>query len=196
MKHGCAKLEEVAEIITGYSFRKSIEPDPNGQIFVVQAKDIVNGEIIQSTEKLTRILEEPNHPAYLQRDDLLLLSKVYPGAQFRTTIYQGLSGKVLASSSIHVIRLKNDSVLPEYLFMLFSSGFTQKWLQENSSGVNTPTMPRATLGTLTIPIISIEQQKAYISLSKEMKNMQRLLQEKADLIAIVQEQTLVSLITS
>lgn len=49
------KLHEVSEVIAGYTFRGAIKPDNTGDLFVFQAKDLVQGVPFDNTKTLTRI---------------------------------------------------------------------------------------------------------------------------------------------
>ena len=82
------KISNFAEVINGYTFRGAIETIKNGDILVLQAKDIVQGENIMEAKKLTPIAFKGTRTAsFLQKDDVLIVSRGMGIGSFRSAIF-------------------------------------------------------------------------------------------------------------
>jgi hypothetical protein len=70
------KISHFADIILGYAFRGAIEEDLKGCIFLIQAKNITQGQNVTNIQDLTPISFEGTRTAsFLEKKDILIVSR-------------------------------------------------------------------------------------------------------------------------
>src|SRR3989338_7888737 len=131
------KLSQLADIVSGYTFRGSVENDPNGDIFVLQAKNIqTNQDIVNTADFITISDKSLRNPYFLEYNDILLVSRGSGIGSFRSAIFVSDETKVMPSSSVHVIRIKDVIVLPKYVSLYLNSPEGQKALSQIVTGAS------------------------------------------------------------
>ncbi len=181
------KLSRMARIITGYAFRKSINPDEHGDVFVLQAKDI-RFDIITDVYHFISVEDQSfKKDVYLQYNDIVLVSKVLDSKVFRSTIFKSTSKNVIASSSIHIIRITDDTIVPEYVLIFLNSPQGQKVISEKISGSYIKTISRSSLGDREIPVPNINEQKKIIELHTNIKEQEILHTKKIYLLQNIKQ---------
>src|ERR1700685_3521239 len=110
------QIKDIAEVVTGYTFRGAIKADANGNTFVFQAKDLIRGKPFVEVNVLTKISHDGRTDAgALKKNDVLLVARGMKSGAFRSTIFASSISNVVASSSVHVIRVTAANVMPEYV---------------------------------------------------------------------------------
>lgn len=170
------KLHHVSEVIAGYTFRGAVKPDITGNLFVFQAKDLVQGLPFENTETLTKISHDtPGYSGRLQKNDVLLVARGMRSGAFRSTIFIADESNVIPSSSVHVIRVTSKDVLPEYLSHYLNSKEGQDALSQIISGSYIGALPRKGLEKIDIPIPSLRKQEALINLFRNIREQQKII---------------------
>ncbi|CAH1903567.1 Methylase_S domain-containing protein [Candidatus Nitrotoga sp. HW29] len=176
------KLHDIATIIAGYTFRGAITPDKNGGLLVFQAKDLVRGAFITDVSTLTPIAFDPTgYAGYLKKDDVLVIARGMKTGAFRSTVFQSDASNVIASSSVHIIRITAPKVLPEYVSYYLNSKNGQDSLSEIVTGSYIGALPRRLLEQLKIPVPDLRKQSAIINLYHNMQMQQKILDRKNEL---------------
>jgi hypothetical protein len=175
------KLHKIAKINTGYSFRGSIIRQQSGGILVVQAKDIPNWSSILDLSLLTEVKNDavPN-PNFLENKDVLLISRASSAGSFRSALFNSNGKKVVASSSVYIIRVKDATVLPAYLSLYLNSPEGQKSLSQVAIGsLYLQSLLVKTLSEIEIPVPPIHIQKNIIALCENFFEQQKIVKRKA-----------------
>jgi restriction endonuclease S subunit len=175
------KLGDIAQVIPGYAFRGAIKPDITGDTFVLQAKDLVQGLPITGTDTLTSIALEVAYSSFLQKHDVLLVSRGMKAGSFRSTVFMAEDTNVIASASVHVIRPATLNVIPEYLSHYLNSKKGQDDLTQIVTGSYIGAIPRRSLEQIRIPIPDLNKQKAIVDLFNNIQAQQKLLDRKKQL---------------
>jgi restriction endonuclease S subunit len=168
------KFKQIASIISGYAFRGAIEADWNGNIFVMQARNVVGGEAFKDVKDLTPVTYEGVRGlAFLQKGDVLVVSRGAGKGSFKASVFESENENTLATSSLLVIRLTSKKILPEYLVAYLNSDLGQDKLLETVSGSYIQAISRKKLEELEIPAPPIEKQdllvKLYINMHWQQK---------------------------
>lgn len=183
------ELNQIAEIITGYTFRTAIENSIDGNYKVIQAKD-VSDDLEVDDSNLTKInLEKFNTNALTKKNDILLTSR----GRYQAAIFTS-SNQTIASSSIFIIRVTNQKINPHYLAIFLNSRHGQIQLEKNTSGNYIKSIPKFNLENLIIQVPSINEQIKIINLYKNIKNQQRLLKRKMEIISNISENSLIKIL--
>src|SRR5690606_17700296 len=101
-------------ISSGYSFRGKIEDDPDGELKVVQLKDLINDYTVIGNE-CYRLPAEGIKEKYILKDgDILFISK---GQNNNAVAFSSnhLQGTFIASSALFVIEVNRVIANPNYI---------------------------------------------------------------------------------
>ncbi len=164
------KITEIADIQLGYQFRKKIEPVDDGSNWVIQIRDFDNQ--ILNKENLSRVrIDKPAEQYMINKGDVLFLSRGH--RNWAAPIIHDLKDTV-AVSHFFVIRLKQNTVLPEYLAWYINQTPAQEYLYNLARrGTHMPLIPLSAFKELTIEIPDIMTQGKIVELSKLMEKEKR-----------------------
>ena len=177
-------LKNIAEVITGYTFRTALRIQEGGSLFVLQAKDISDGLSIHA-ESLDQInFECSRSKAIVHAGDVIISSR----GGFRAGVLNSDdSQNIVAASSVFILRLKTDTISPEFLAVFLNSLVGQKQLNEKATGAAINTILRKDLENIRIPIPDIKTQEKVVHLYQSNKKLQKALAWKMKLINNINE---------
>lgn len=167
-------LKDIAEVITGYTFRGALQEVPNGNTQVVLAKHIdENGSLeIEHLPSIDMNTSKTN--ARLKKGDILLSAR----GIFRAAVFVGEQEDCIAASSTYIIRITDKNITPAYLSIYLNSKAGQNQIRQHLTGGTVQTLLRRDLETFQIPIPSLEQQENIISIHNNWKKREELMQQK------------------
>lgn len=170
-----SKIKHLASVSSGYSFRGAIMEDKAGDIRVLQAKHVKWDEDILSTSDFTKVsLNIPRSGAFLQKGDVVIVSRGMNAGTFRSAVIASEEKNVLASSSVLIIRVQNEKILPEYLSLYLNSRDGQNAIAQRVSGINFQTLLRSNLEEIEIPVPSIGKQLLMVELYKNFRRQEEI----------------------
>jgi len=189
------KLKEVSQIVSGYTFRGSINNDPKGDVFVLQAKNIVPNRDISNTDDFAKISGGAlRNPYFLEYNDILLVSRGSGLGSFRTTVFDSKVPNVMPSSSVYVLKIKEVTVLPKYISLYLNSEAGQKALfQIATGGSYIQSLLVKNLMDFKIPIPPIHIQKSIIALHENMQAQEKIQERKSELKKTIINATFINL---
>jgi len=186
------QLSNFAEILLGYAFRGAIEEDLHGNCCVLQAKNIDQSGTL-SYDFVKTSLEKKKSRAYVKDKDIVLSNR----GTFRAGLYKGNDKDLIASSSVYLIRVQdNTKVLPEYVEIFLNSKFGQAELESINSGTLIRSLPKGDLLNLKIPLPSIKDQKMIIVIHENHRIRNRLYEKKARIHKNLADYAIYKLITT
>ncbi len=168
-------LGEIAEVKMGVSFRTRLEPDPEGELAVIQMKDIDDTNLLH-TEDLIRV-REPEYKKeshFVKKGDLLFRSRGLTNTT--SLIATDLQPTVLAAPMM-VIRVKKNIIKPVYLQWFLNLPSTQATLAKRAEGTSVRMLSKATLDALEVPVPPLMRQKEIVELANLAAEEERLTQE-------------------
>lgn len=182
MDHKINVNEVLKEMFSGYSFRSKVEHNTNGDLAVIQMKDLENDYQLIG-ENLTWISSGIVPEKYLLRQgDVLFLSK---GANNKALVFDQPI-KAVAASVFFVLRPDPNQIIPEYLAWYINQRETQKYIEENRAGTYIPNVNKSTVLGISIKLPPIYKQELIAKIvnasGRELKLMQRLMNKKQILI--------------
>lgn len=184
-----AKLSEIAEIKAGYSFRNAVSSIENGDLPVIQFKDVNSLELKDLSKCALISSQKIKDSSLLKYNDILLSNR----GNYKSTVFKS-DKKCIASGVFFIIKVKNKKILPEYIstFLNLSEGQKVLYGIENKSGVNAIT--KSALEQIDIPLIPLKKQKNLIDLfliyEKEINIMENIKKSKKQLINIILNKTI------
>ena len=153
-------LKEIVEIQSGYSMRGRIPEDPEGQIAMVQMKDVKQESGI-NWNSLVRIRQvSKREPRYLEKGDVVFSGR-------GTTIFAAPvtiePGKVVASPQFFIlIPMKGINAI--YLSWFINSNIAQKYFWKHAGGSSIINVNRNVLENLLVPVPSSKDVNAFSNL--------------------------------
>lgn len=156
----------------GHSFRSKLDPDPNGNISVIQMKDLTDDNRL-NTHQLVKIdIQSLQGRHRVAINDLAFRSRGQTSTA--ALIDQELSDAVIAAPLLR-IRVKSDSVIPAYLCWFINQPTAQAVLQSKATGTGVKMIGKPVLEDLKILIPGLEVQQQIVELYQLSVNEQKLM---------------------
>jgi len=173
-------LKNIADIQVGYSFRKGIEGTSDG-IPVIQMKDITKSEHL-NIHNLSLSEQVPYKDVHtVNENDIAFRPR---GGTLGCSLVPKSEKVLLLAAPMIRIRIVSDVVKPEFLNWFLNSPSGNLELQKMAEGSVIPMITKQKLEDLTIPLPSLKDQEAIVS-------VHRLMEREAELeIAIVEKRKL------
>lgn len=151
-------LSELADIRAGYTFRESPNELKGSDVRMLQIKDIretdiINPQLLQEIEWTGKDLTPS-----LEVGEIVVAAR---GISNKAAILLS-PATVIASNQLLILKVKQEKLLPAYLCWFLNREATQKKLKETHMGSNMPSINKAGLGSIEIPLLSIDQQKKIV----------------------------------
>lgn len=170
------KLGDIATVRSGYTFRGAIEPVPDGDVRILQIKDLELGWQ-EDYEALPAISwEQRVEPPFLRQGEIVVAAR---GNRNVAVVYSS-EIPVVATSQFLIVTLRREAreIAPEYLCWVLNHPMTQQMF--NRSGTNIQLITKAALLDVEIPVPPAHTQRQLIEL-------QRVWQEEDKLISKLQK---------
>lgn len=178
------KLKKIASVQTGHSFRSRLEPDPDGNVSVIQMKDLTEDNRLDDQELVQIDMQRLKVHHRVAKNDLAFRSRGQTNTAALLDV--GLDAAVLAAPLLR-IRVKNDAVIPAYLCWFINQASSQSALLSKATGTAMRMIGKPALENLEVVLPDLEIQQKIIALNglavDEQKIMKMLADKKATLIA-------------
>jgi len=177
------KLKEIAVVQMGNSFRSRLEPDPNGNMAVIQMKDLTEDNRLNDQELVQIDMQDSKEHHRVKKNDIAFRSR----GQTNTAalIDFSINAAVIAAPLLR-IRIGSASIIPAYLCWYINQPSSQSALQSKATGSAMRIIGKPALEELEIEIPNIAVQKKIIALNGlsigEQKLMKALAEKKGLLI--------------
>jgi len=169
------KIGDLADIRSGYTFRGAVEPVPDGNVRILQIKDL-ELDWQRDYEALPAISwEQRVEPPFLKQGEIVVAAR---GNRNIAVVYSS-NIPVVATSQFLIVTLRREEreIAPEYLCWVLNHPMTQQMF--NRSGTNIQLVTKAALLDVEIPV-----PPAYIQ--RQLIELQRVWQEEDKLISKLQ----------
>lgn len=149
------RLGDLADIQMGYPFRSRLEHDPQGDVAVIQMKDIDDANLLHTEEAIRVALPKGKAHHLLRGGDLLFRSRGRSNGAAR--VLEGIGPAVLSAP---MLLIRPHKVLPAYLCWYINASDTQAQLAALAEGTSVRMISAEALKALEIPLPSpITQQR-------------------------------------
>ncbi|MBN1118659.1 MAG: restriction endonuclease subunit S [Bacteroidales bacterium] len=150
----------VQEIKTGFSFRTKIIHDPEGNVAIIQFKDMTNNykNIGEIDTWLKRKEFKSDH--FLQKEDILFIAK---GINNHAIVFDK-EYAAIASSVFFVIVVDKAKVLPGYLAWYMNQKPFQSEINSLRSGSSTLNINKKTLEEMSVVVPDMETQNIIVNI--------------------------------
>ena len=180
------KLKDIALVQMGLSFRSRIEPDAEGNVAVIQMRDLTEDKLDYRT-LTTFNINGINERHLVQCKDLIFRSR---GKTTTATIVDRELGRAVVAAPLFIIRATSEKVLPEYLYWFINLSSSQAFLHSRATGTAMIMIGKSALDALEIPLPNLETQARIVALAdllnKEQRLMKNLAEQKEKLVKAIQ----------
>ena len=170
------KLKDIALVQMGLSFRSRIEPDADGNVAVIQMRDLTEDKLDYRT-LTTFNINNINERHLVQCKDLIFRSR---GKTTTATIIDRELGRAVVAAPLFVIRATSEKVLPEYLYWFINLSSSQAFLHSRATGTAMIMIGKSALDALEIPLPNLETQARIVALANLLNREQRLMKNLAE----------------
>jgi restriction endonuclease S subunit len=175
------RIKDFSEIRMGHAFRQRLVRVPDGNVLVIQPKNItLDGSISFREGTPLRIKTPAAKP--LQPKDVLVVNR----GRFAAAVFDlSTSERWIVPSSILVLSINTRSILPEYVTCYFNSADGQRLFQRHCEQTTIPFISTANLKNMDIPIPPIERQRSLVAYDSAVTQYARLASRKQELYGLI-----------
>jgi hypothetical protein len=169
-------LGELAEVQMGYPFRSRLEHDPQGDVAVIQMKDIDDANLLHAAEASWVALPKGKTHHLLRAGDLLFRSRGRSNGAAQ--VLDDIGPAVLAAP---MLLIRPHAVLPAYLCWYINAPATQAQLAALAEGTSVRMISAEALKALEVPLPSLATQQGIVQAAALADQEQTLLARIATL---------------
>jgi restriction endonuclease S subunit len=191
MREGCEMkkkskrflLKDIAEIQSGYLFKSRIVHDKEGNVQVIQLKDMDDSGRLLPDHLAVVNMDSIKDKYYLKKGDIL----------FKAKSNKNVAGVVnrdlgIAVPTVHylVVRVRAAAVIPEYLAWFMNQKPARKFLEARSAGTTIPIVTKKVLENMEVIMPPVETQQKVVAVShlflKEKEIMEQLIGKRKEFV--------------
>ena len=167
------RLEDIARIEIGATFRSRIEPLSSGNIRLVQMKDLGNDNLVRLSGAVrVNLSVRPSQLA--QVGDIVFRSR---GATSTAVLLNSKVKDTIVSAPLFRIRVNPKKVQPEYLLWWINQPSSQAYFNSRSEGTMLKMVSKEVLKSLEVDLPPLEEQSKIAKLFKLSMREQNLLEK-------------------
>lgn len=178
------KISQISDIKSGFLFKKGLNSHLEGNLQVIQLKDLDDRGILKLNQLQRIKLENIDPKNFLTNGDVLFKAKT--NRPVAGVVKESLTNAI-ATAHYFVISVKNKTVLPDYLAWYLNQRPAQIYFSKNSGGTRIQVVNKQTLGELEIMIPALTIQENIVKVAqlyqKEQELLENIKEEKLKLIA-------------
>jgi restriction endonuclease S subunit len=184
------QLIDHLEIINGYSFRVGLDSFKVGNTPVLSTKNILdNGKV--ETQNLPKIdLEPASQKSFTKKNDVILSNR----GNFKAGVVEATE-PLLINTTLFILRIKNQTILPQYLALFLNSQVFQNKIQKHLRMAIIPTLTRKYLDEIKIPVPDIQSQQKCIDFYTTINQEIELIETKKTILQKIQQTIINKLLT-
>jgi hypothetical protein len=153
-------LGEMTEIQMGYPFRSRLEHEPQGDVAVIQMKEIDDCNLLQTDDAIRVALPKVKAHHLLRPGDLLFRSRGRSNGVAQ--VMGGIGPAVLAAP---MLLIRPQGVMPEYLCWYLNAPAAQAQLAMLAEGTSVRMISAESLKTLDVPLPSLSAQQRIVQVA-------------------------------
>lgn len=156
------KVKELATVQMGYSFRSRLESVANGNVAVIQMKDLLDDNKVGCDDLIKVDMETVKDHHLARKGDLVFRSR---GQVINAAILLDVPGRAVVAAPLLRIRVvKPQRLLPEYLNWYINQRDAQAYLASRTKGTVLKMIDIQAIEDLEISLPSLDKQKTIVEL--------------------------------
>lgn len=181
-------LKDIADIRSGYLFRRGIEESPDGRYFIVQIKDVAGYGELDETGLVRTDINDVREDHLVRPGDILFGSR---GSRKHALAVRTVPEKAVFSYQVFAIETR-PAVLPEYLSWYINQKPAQRYIEENSMGSYVTTISKSALSQMSVPVPPMAVQQRIVDVFRLFEKEKALVREIEEKRAGLIESTLLA----
>ena len=170
-------LKEIARVQMGLSFRSRIEPEADGNIAVIQMRDLPERSKLGYSKLIKVKMNELNERHLVRRKDLIFRSR---GKTTTATIIDKEIDFAVVAAPLLRVRVVSKLVLPDYLCWFINQEAAQGFLHSRATGTAMTMIGKSALDDLQVPLPALEIQERIVALADWSDQEQWLMRDVAE----------------
>ncbi|MFK5894982.1 MAG: restriction endonuclease subunit S [Pseudomonadota bacterium] len=169
------KLNKLADIRSGHSFRNKVQHSPDQwDYYVLQLKDVQKNCHID-LDQATRVkMIKEKTPRTLQQGDILLRAR---GGYYYSGLFNADIPNVIAAGQFFVLSPNTDIIDPAYLCWYINQPIAQQYLARNDTGSNIPMINKQTISNFPVKLPSLNTQHKIAQIHQNWLKEKRLTEQ-------------------
>lgn len=159
-----AAIKDIAEIRTGYTFRRGEPRHGHYKLLGLHISDIRHSRLIDHEALHPILWDAKGLPPVLEPGEVVLAAK---GNYNPAALYEGPQYRVVPSSQFLILTIKTrarERLSPAYLCWVLNYAPTQRRMTDTQTGTNIPSVSKRALGDIEMPVPSLAQQEKILQL--------------------------------
>ena len=171
------KLENIATVQAGYSFRSRLELQDAGTVAVIQMKDLTSANRVDCSELARVDMEVPKEHHLVRPGDLIFRSR---GLTSNSALLADDPGDAVLAAPLLRIRITNKKILPEYLNWYISQQPAQAYLTSCAAGTALKMISKQSLENMELFVPPLNRQRLIVELAAMEEEEQRIMKTLAE----------------
>jgi len=167
------KVKNLASVQMGYSFRSRLEATENGDVAVIQMKDLRDDNTVDCDNLAKVHMKAVKEHHLAQKGDLVFRSRGH--ITTAAIILQEPGRAVVAAPLLRIRITKKDRIIPEYLNWYIGQRDAQVFLTSRGKGTIQKMISKQELEEMEISLPDLEMQEHILELAALMTREQSLL---------------------
>ena len=168
------KLKYLANTFSGVTFYSQIKAVPDGDLVVIQMRDIKNDNRVHLKEAVRVHSPIPGRSPFVSPGDIIFRSR---GLSYTAAMLDSkFDEKIIVASPLILVRPNTDVILPEYLLWWINQPSSQHYFLSISHGTNLKMVGKRDLEDLDVNVPSMEIQSEVVKLFRLSSREQHLLE--------------------
>ncbi len=165
-------LNKIAVIQSGHPFPTRIESSENGDVAVVQMKDLPNEMQLTSAVPVRIDAGETKKRYILKKNDVIFRAR---GQTNTAVIVKADLGLAVVAAPLLTLRVTSDAILPDFLCWWINQPAAQIHFERHASGTSVRMISPKALAELEVPLVPTQKQKQIVELAMLGEREQELL---------------------
>lgn len=153
-------LSSIADIRVGHTFRSKIQHHADGDVPVLQIKDLKNRDSIDPTQLPRLHRQDYKNASTTQAGDVILPAR----GEHNIALALDTDQPIIVSSQLYILHLKSHELMPEFLAWTLNQKTAQHYFKTHRSGTSIPMLSKQSLGELDISLPPLHTQQKIISI--------------------------------
>ena len=171
------RVRDFSQIRMGHTFRRGLRPVLGGTVAVIQPKNISGDGTLYFDDRVPVRVDVAESKAVSPRDVLVVNRGRFSAAVFG--LEEG--GPYIVPSSVLVLTVTNQDVLPEFVALYLNSASGQRMFWRHQETTTVPFISTGNLARMDIPIPPLPRQRALGELQRANREYARLTERKLEL---------------
>jgi restriction endonuclease S subunit len=156
-----ASLKDIVNIRSGYLFTRKFDSNPDGNIHVIQLKDVDNNGKVDTGRLYTVTLDKINPSLFVDKGDIIFKAKSNNPVAAAIT---NKMDKTIATAHYFILKLNKKGIHSDYLAWFLNQPIAQRYFKMYASGTRIQIVNKKILGELEVLIPNIKTQKLIVQI--------------------------------